>query len=75
MSFRRSAHNQKIVPMVRRTAANHHETPIFYTFYLQGIPNLSAELLGAPMLSSPTVEPTPEATACEPHHTIKNFTN
>ncbi|MQL81684.1 hypothetical protein Taro_014138 [Colocasia esculenta] len=36
---------------------------------------LTAELLGAPMPPSPTVEPTPEATACEPHHTIKNFTD
>ncbi|MQL83538.1 hypothetical protein Taro_016036 [Colocasia esculenta] len=39
-----------------------------------GIPNLPGELLGAPVLPSPTVEPTPEAKACEPHHTIKNFT-
>ncbi|MQM20969.1 hypothetical protein Taro_054000 [Colocasia esculenta] len=40
-----------------------------------GIPDLPAELLGAPVLPSPTVEPTPEAKDCEPHHTIKNFTN
>ncbi|MQL98106.1 hypothetical protein Taro_030806 [Colocasia esculenta] len=48
---------------------------LFYTFYLQGIPDLPAELLGAPVPPSPTVEPSPEAKACEPHHAIKNFTN
>lgn len=48
---------------------------IFYTFYLQGIPDLPKELLGKPVPPSPTVEPTPAAKAAEPHATIKNYTN
>ncbi|CAN6451937.1 unnamed protein product [Victoria cruziana] len=48
---------------------------IFYTFYLEGIPPLPAELLGEPVPPSPSVEPTPAAKATEPHATIPNFTN
>ncbi|XP_010916944.1 allene oxide cyclase, chloroplastic [Elaeis guineensis] len=48
---------------------------IFYTFYLQGIPDLPRELLGKPVPPSPTVEPTPAAKAAEPHAAVKNFTN
>ncbi|CAN6451931.1 unnamed protein product [Victoria cruziana] len=48
---------------------------IFYTFYLEGIPPLPAELLGEPVPPSPSVEPTPAAKATEPHATITNFTN
>ncbi|KAF3788951.1 Allene oxide cyclase 4 [Nymphaea thermarum] len=48
---------------------------IFYTFYLEGIPPLPAELLGEPVPPSPAVEPTPAAKATEPHATIPNFTN
>ncbi|KAL3751403.1 hypothetical protein ACJRO7_012256 [Eucalyptus globulus] len=48
---------------------------LFYTFYLKGIPNLPAELLGKPVPPSPGVEPSPAAKACEPHATAPNFTN
>ncbi|KAL6994082.1 allene-oxide cyclase [Sarracenia purpurea var. burkii] len=48
---------------------------LFYTFYLKGIPDLPAELVSTPVPPSPTVEPTPEAKACEPGATITNFTN
>ncbi|KAG1346508.1 allene oxide cyclase, chloroplastic [Cocos nucifera] len=48
---------------------------IFYTFYLQGIPDLPKELLGKPVPPSPTVEPTPAAKAAEPHAAVKNYTN
>ncbi|KAF3788949.1 hypothetical protein EJ110_NYTH19870 [Nymphaea thermarum] len=48
---------------------------IFYTFYLEGIPPLPAELLGEPVPPSPAVEPNPAAKATEPHATIPNFTN
>ncbi|XP_031501178.1 allene oxide cyclase, chloroplastic-like [Nymphaea colorata] len=48
---------------------------IFYTFYLEGIPPLPAELLGEPVPPSPAVEPAPAAKATEPHATIPNFTN
>ncbi|GFP84424.1 allene oxide cyclase 4 chloroplastic [Phtheirospermum japonicum] len=48
---------------------------LFYTFYLKGIPDLPAELLGEPVPPSPAVEPTAAAKACEDGATITNFTN
>ncbi|XP_030526311.1 allene oxide cyclase, chloroplastic-like [Rhodamnia argentea] len=48
---------------------------LFYTFYLKGIKDLPAELLGKPVEPSPSVEPSPTAKACEPHATIANFTD
>lgn len=49
---------------------------LFYTFYLKGIADLPAELLGNPaVIPSPSVEPAPAAKATEPHGIIKNFTN
>lgn len=47
---------------------------LFYTFYLQGIPDLPEELLGAPVPPTPAVTPTPAAVNCEPQATIKNYT-
>lgn len=48
---------------------------LFYTFYLKGIPDLPAELLGQPVAPSPAVEPTAAAKACEPGATVPNFTD
>ncbi|NP_001311907.1 allene oxide cyclase 4, chloroplastic-like [Nicotiana tabacum] len=48
---------------------------LFYTFYLKGIPDLPSELLVTAVPPSPTVEPAPEAKACEAGATLKNFTN
>ncbi|KAL3630325.1 hypothetical protein CASFOL_023309 [Castilleja foliolosa] len=48
---------------------------LFYTFYLKGIPDLPAELLGEPVEPSPAAEPTAAAKACEDGATISNFTN
>lgn len=48
---------------------------LFYTFYLKGIKDLPAELLGKPVEPSPSVEPSPAAKACEPHARIANFTD
>ncbi|KAK7407577.1 hypothetical protein VNO78_09530 [Psophocarpus tetragonolobus] len=48
---------------------------LFYTFYLKGIPDLPAELLGKPVEPSPHVEPSPAAKATEPHACLPNFTN
>nr|AAU11327.1 allene oxide cyclase [Hyoscyamus niger] len=48
---------------------------LFYTFYLKGIPDLPSELLCTAVPPSPTVEPTPEAKACEAGATLKDFTN
>ncbi|KAK4799368.1 hypothetical protein SAY86_024733 [Trapa natans] len=48
---------------------------LFYTFYLKGIKDLPEELLGKPVDPSPSVEPAPAAKACEPGHTISNFTD
>ncbi|KAJ8774592.1 hypothetical protein K2173_017038 [Erythroxylum novogranatense] len=48
---------------------------LFYTFYLKGIADLPAELLGTPVPPSPAVEPAPAAKATEPQGTIPNFTN
>ncbi|XP_058091410.1 allene oxide cyclase, chloroplastic-like [Magnolia sinica] len=48
---------------------------LFYTFYLKGIGELPAELLGQPVEPSPHVEPSPAAKATEPHACIPNFTN
>ncbi|KAK8604425.1 hypothetical protein V6N13_099367 [Hibiscus sabdariffa] len=47
---------------------------LFYTFYLKGIPDLPAELLGNPVPPSPAIEPSVAAKATEPHATIPNFT-
>ncbi|XP_031499680.1 allene oxide cyclase, chloroplastic-like [Nymphaea colorata] len=52
-----------------------YPSKVFYTFYLEGIPPLPAELLGEPVPPSPSVEPTPAAKATEPQATIPNFTN
>lgn len=48
---------------------------LFYTFYLKGIPGLPSELLCTAVPPSPTVEPTPEAKACEEGAALKNYTN
>lgn len=48
---------------------------LFYTFYLKGIPDLPAELLGTPVPPTPEVEPSPAAKACEPGATLPNFTD
>ncbi|CAL9749493.1 unnamed protein product [Musa acuminata subsp. burmannicoides] len=48
---------------------------IFYTFYLEGIPDLPEELLCSPVPPSPEVEPTPAAKAAEPHAALNNYTN
>jgi len=48
---------------------------LFYTFYLNGIPDLPADLLGKPVEPSPKVEPSPAAKAAEPQACITNFTN
>jgi allene oxide cyclase len=48
---------------------------LFYTFYLKGIPDLPAELLGEPVPPSPAVEPTAAAKACEPGATIAGYTD
>ncbi|KAJ8494038.1 hypothetical protein OPV22_015759 [Ensete ventricosum] len=48
---------------------------IFYTFYLEGIPDIPEELLCSPVPPSPEVEPTPAAKAAEPHAALNNYTN
>ncbi|XP_042382096.1 allene oxide cyclase, chloroplastic-like [Zingiber officinale] len=48
---------------------------IFYTFYLQGIPDLPEELLCTPVPPSPEVEPTLEAKAGQPHAALHNYTD
>eukprot|EP00262_Sarcandra_glabra_P022012 TRINITY_DN952_c0_g2_i1.p1 TRINITY_DN952_c0_g2~~TRINITY_DN952_c0_g2_i1.p1 ORF type:complete len:291 (-),score=10.11 TRINITY_DN952_c0_g2_i1:458-1213(-) len=48
---------------------------LFYTFFLKGIPDLPAELLGQPVSPSPAVEPSPAAKATEPHACVPNFTD
>ncbi|XP_051117777.1 allene oxide cyclase, chloroplastic-like [Andrographis paniculata] len=48
---------------------------IKYTFYLKGIQDLPAELLGDPVPPSLQVEPTPAAKACESGATIPNYSN
>ncbi|KAL3619018.1 hypothetical protein CASFOL_037246 [Castilleja foliolosa] len=48
---------------------------LFYTFYLKGIPDLPAELLGEPVAPSAAREPIAAAKACEDGATISNFTN
>ncbi|KAF9591994.1 hypothetical protein IFM89_011577 [Coptis chinensis] len=48
---------------------------LFYTFYLKGIADLPAELLGTPVPPSPSIEPSAAAKATEPHATIAKFTN
>eukprot|EP01018_Ginkgo_biloba_P026657 Gb_11279 [translate_table: standard] len=47
---------------------------LFYTFYLQGIPNLPADLLSEPVPPTPDVEPTPAAKAAEPGACLPNYT-
>uniref|UniRef100_A0A0D6QW65 allene-oxide cyclase n=1 Tax=Araucaria cunninghamii TaxID=56994 RepID=A0A0D6QW65_ARACU len=47
---------------------------LFYTFYLEGIPKLPADLLGEPVPPTPEVEPSPAAKAAEPHATVPNYT-
>ncbi|XP_077253211.1 allene oxide cyclase, chloroplastic-like [Tasmannia lanceolata] len=47
---------------------------LFYTFYLKGIAELPAELLGKPVIPAPEIEPSPAAKATEPSATIPNFT-
>lgn len=48
---------------------------LFYTFYLKGVPDLPADLLGKPVDPSPHVEPSTAAKATEPHASLPNFTN
>ncbi|XP_022939300.1 allene oxide cyclase, chloroplastic-like [Cucurbita moschata] len=48
---------------------------LFYTFYLNGIEDLPAELRGKPVAPSVTVEPVPAAKACDPSATIPNYTD
>lgn len=48
---------------------------LFYTFKLKGIKDLPEELLGKPVVPSPSVEPSPAAKAMEAHATISHFTN
>ncbi|KAK7283294.1 hypothetical protein RIF29_12715 [Crotalaria pallida] len=48
---------------------------IFYTFYLKGIKDLPKELLGKPVVPTPTIEPNPAAKALESHATIPGFTD
>jgi allene oxide cyclase len=48
---------------------------LFYTFYLKGIKDLPAELIGEAVVPTPTVTPTPAAKATEAHATVKNFTD
>jgi len=48
---------------------------LFYTFYLKGISDLPAELLGTPVPPSPEVVPSPAAKACEVGATVANFSN
>lgn len=48
---------------------------LFYTFYLKGIADIPAELMGETVPPSPEVEPTAAAKACEPGSTLPNFTD
>ncbi|KAK2429811.1 allene oxide cyclase, chloroplastic [Trifolium repens] len=48
---------------------------LFYTFYLKGIADLPADLLGKPVEPSPSVEPSAAAKATEPQASLPNFTN
>ena len=48
---------------------------LFYTFYLKGIKDLPAELLGKHVEPSPSVEPHPAAKAGEAHACVANFTD
>ncbi|KAK7275203.1 hypothetical protein RIF29_16312 [Crotalaria pallida] len=49
---------------------------LFYTFYLKGIPDLPAELLGKIVEPSPHVEPSQAAKAADqPNACVPNFTN
>ncbi|KAH9300487.1 hypothetical protein KI387_012070, partial [Taxus chinensis] len=47
---------------------------LFYTFYLEGIPNLPDDLLWEPVAPTPDVEPAPAAKAAEPSATLPNYT-
>lgn len=48
---------------------------IYYTFYLQGIPDLPEELICTPVKPSPTAEASPAAKAAEPHAALKRYTD
>ncbi|XP_058191990.1 allene oxide cyclase, chloroplastic-like [Rhododendron vialii] len=48
---------------------------LFYTFYLKGIQELLSEFVCMPVPSSPTVEPSWAARACEAGAAILNFTD
>lgn len=48
---------------------------LFYTFYLKGIKDLPEELVVKPVEPNPSVEPSPDAKACEPHAVIGGFTD
>ncbi|XP_020582821.1 allene oxide cyclase, chloroplastic [Phalaenopsis equestris] len=48
---------------------------LYYTFYLQGIPDLPEELICTPVKPSVTAEPSLAAQAAEPHAALKQFTD
>ncbi|CAI9785351.1 unnamed protein product [Fraxinus pennsylvanica] len=48
---------------------------LFYTFYLQGIKDLPAELVVNPVAPTPAAEPSAAAKAAEPGAAVSNFTN
>lgn len=48
---------------------------LFYTFYLQGIKDLPAELVVKPVAPTPAAEPSAAAKAAEPGAAVSNFTN
>nr|AFH89625.1 allene oxide cyclase [Cymbidium ensifolium] len=48
---------------------------IYYTFYLQGIPDLPVELICTPVKPSVAAEPSSAAKAAEPHAALKHYTN
>ncbi|KAL8138037.1 hypothetical protein V2J09_004038, partial [Rumex salicifolius] len=48
---------------------------LYYTFYLKGIKDLPKELICTPIPPSPSVQPSPDAMACDPHAILPNFTN
>lgn len=48
---------------------------LFYTFYLQGIPELPEALTKPHVTPSKSIAPAPEAHKCEPGHTAPNYTN
>ncbi|KAK8935574.1 hypothetical protein KSP39_PZI013196 [Platanthera zijinensis] len=48
---------------------------LYYTFYLNGIPDLPKELICTPVPPSVAVEPTAAARAAEPHAALRNYTD